>query len=420
MSLLKSAVKARIPLIAARTDDPANFREVVAEIIGHHDVRVARAVAQPMSGKYAMGGISATLNPGQVAVTEYHEWDWKGTEKWLSDNDVVLIVINPPELHPLMLDVGFVSVPVQLIADFVRASTNAVNINDYVAALSGLSLQNIDRISKLAQAEYHEFTPKSLRAIRKQFFQTVRGIEEVATEQMFYDASPELKEWLQFEGKLFRMGTHPVLTPRGFLFKGSPGTGKTSGAKYLAHELKVPLYRLDLGQVLNKWAGESDSRLNAALKQAESFQPCVLLIDEVEKLFEASNGSDIVTRLLSQLLWWLQEHTSKVLVVMTTNHEDKIPPELYRERRLDKVVEFTGLTNANLLSFMRELATRLSHIAVVPTEDLEALAWKMYPGGTILNGPTTLPSQSRATEQVLRLVKLKIVQQMKGESSVVS
>lgn len=415
MSLLKSAVKARIPLIAARTDDPANFREVVAEILGHPDVRVARAVAQPMSGKYAVGGISSALSPGQTAVTEYHEWDWKITEKWLSDNDAVLIVINPPDLHPLMLDVGFVSVPVQLIADFVRESTNAHNITDYVAALSGLSLQNINRISKLAQAEYQEFTPKSLRAIRKQFFQTVRGIEEVATEQLFYEAPDELQDWLKFEGKLFRVGTHPLLTPRGFLFKGSPGTGKTSGAKYLAHELNVPLYRLDLGQVLNKWAGESDSRLNAALKQAESFEPCVLLIDEVEKLFEASNGSDIVTRLLSQLLWWLQEHSSKVLVVMTTNHEEKIPPELYRERRLDKVVEFTGLTNANLLSFMRELAKRLSHIAAVPIKDLEALAGQMWKS----TDPAPF-SQSRVTEQVLRLVKLKIVQQMKGESSVVS
>lgn len=422
MSLLKTAVKARIPLIAARTDDPSGFRTVVAQILGHDQIVVARMTPTTtmMSGKIKGGGIGGSLTPGQIAITENTEWEWVATEAWLSTNNAVLIVINPPDLHPLMLDVGFVSVPVQLIADFVRENTDADNINDFVSALSGLSLQNVERISRMAQAEFGEFTPKSLRAVRKRFFQTVRGLEEVATDQLFYDPIPELTDWLKFEGKLFKMGTHPLLTPRGFLFTGSPGTGKTSGAKYLANELKVPLYRLDLGQVLSKWAGEADQRLSIALKQAESFEPCILLMDEIEKLFEMSSGSDLVIRLLSHLLWWLQEHSSKVLVIMTTNHADKLPPELYREGRIDKSVNFTGLTNANLLPFIRELATKLNHIAAVPTEDLEALAADLKEESAKCNGDPMKISQSRVTEQVLRLIKLKIVQQMKkGESSVI-
>lgn len=413
MSLLKTAVKARIPLIAARTDDPSGFRFVVEALTGS-EVRPVTLLSSSQSNggglKPPKPSISQVLTPGQVGVMEYQEVDWRATQDWLTKNNAVLIVMNPTEVDFRMLDVGFISVPTSLIEEFVKEHTDDPPAN-FVSALSGLSLQNIERVSKMAMAEFGEFTPTSLRAIRKQLFPVVRGIEEVATEQLFYDPSERLTEWLGFEGRLFKLGTPYLLTPRGFLFKGAPGTGKTSGAKYLAHQLKVPLYRLDIGQVLSKWAGESDQRLSTALKQAESFEPCVLLIDEVEKLFEVSNG-DIVSRLLGHLLWWLQEHTSKVLTVMTTNHIDKIPPELYREGRIDETVEITGLTNANVLFFMRELANKLSHIAVVPTEDLEALMVKM-------KGPYVNPTfvQSRVSEQVLRLIKLKIVHQMKGESS---
>jgi hypothetical protein len=412
VNLLKTAVKAGIPLIAARTDDPRGFGAVVEEITGMNVVAVKIIPSKVTNTKST---ISQFMKPNQLGVMEYDDLDWKSTQEWLEKHESILIVINCPEIHHRMLDVGFVSVPLQLIADFVRERVSEGEpIAKFVSALSGLSLHNIDRISRMATAEFGEFTPKSLRAIRKRFFQVVRGIEEVATEQLFYDPPEILKEWLKMEGILFTANTQPLLTPRGFLFTGLPGTGKTSGAKYLANQLNVPLYRLDLGQVLSKWAGESDQRLSTALKQAESFEPCILLIDEVEKLFETTNGSDILARLLGHLLWWLQEHSSKVLVVMTTNHAHKLPPELYREGRVDQSVNFTGLTNANLLPFMRDLAKKLDYIAAVPTEDLEALATKLRKAATG-NGDMAAISQSRVTEQVLRLIKLKIVQQMKGD-----
>ena len=71
---------------------------------------------------------------------------------------------------------------------------------------------------------------------------------------------------------------------------------------------------------------------------------CVLLLDEVEKIFSGNDDQGVTQRILSQLLWWLSEHRSKVLTVMTTNHLDNIPPELYRPGRIDRVVEIKRLT----------------------------------------------------------------------------
>lgn len=66
--------------------------------------------------------------------------------------------------------------------------------------------------------------------------------------------------------------------------------------------------------------------------------PCVVLIDEVEKVFQSGEDGGVTSRILSQLLWWLAEHRTRVLTVMTTNDYAAIPPELYRPGRLDKVM----------------------------------------------------------------------------------
>ena len=47
--------------------------------------------------------------------------------------------------------------------------------------------------------------------------------------------------------------------------------------------------------------------------------------------------------MMSQLLWWLAEHRSRVLAIMTTNNAKALPKELYREGRMDKVMVFEGL-----------------------------------------------------------------------------
>ena len=49
------------------------------------------------------------------------------------------------------------------------------------------------------------------------------------------------------------------------------------------------------------------------------------------------------TTMMSQLLWWLAEHKSRVLTIMTTNNSKVLPKELYREGRIDEVMWFSGL-----------------------------------------------------------------------------
>lgn len=217
----------------------------------------------------------------------------------------------------------------------------------------------------------------------------------LSTDFFFYDPPSPIVEWIGREGRFLTDYDEPLLTPRGLLFNGPPGTGKTMGAKYIARELDLPLYHLDVAGLMEKYVGESESNLRIALKQAENSAPCVMLIDEVEKLFAGqSDDSGVTSRMLSSILWWLQERKAKVFTIMTTNKEANIPPELYRPGRIDSAINFTLLDAAQAYLFETELAKRIA-----ATLDLN---WKM-----LLSELSAPLSHAAVTQSVLRKAKLE-------------
>jgi ATP-dependent 26S proteasome regulatory subunit len=154
-----------------------------------------------------------------------------------------------------------------------------------------------------------------------------------------------LKDYLLKKEKIFKnigeANKYGIELPKGILIVGFPGCGKTLSAKATAQLFKTPLLRLDIGRIMGKYVGESESNLQRAIKTAEAVAPCVLWIDELEKAFAGINSqggaSDITTRLFGQFLTWLQEKKSAVYVVATSNNIEKLPPEFLRRGRFDEL-----------------------------------------------------------------------------------
>jgi SpoVK/Ycf46/Vps4 family AAA+-type ATPase len=74
----------------------------------------------------------------------------------------------------------------------------------------------------------------------------------------------------------------------------------------------------------------------------EAVAPCVVLIDEVEKALAGLGSSDatdsgVTARLMSNLLYWLQEKTAPVYIMATANEVGKLPPEMLRKGRFDEL-----------------------------------------------------------------------------------
>ncbi len=151
-----------------------------------------------------------------------------------------------------------------------------------------------------------------------------------------------LKHWLDlrrtaFSGDAATFGVDP---PKGVLLLGVQGAGKSLAAKAIAGSWRVPLMRLDFAVLYNKFHGESERNLRAALKQAEAMAPCVLWVDEIEKGLASDGGESdggVSRRMLGTVLTWMAERTAKVFLVATANDVTQLPPELLRKGRVDEI-----------------------------------------------------------------------------------
>jgi len=106
------------------------------------------------------------------------------------------------------------------------------------------------------------------------------------------------------------------------LFDGPPGTGKTFTAEILAHELKLPLYRVHIPNVVSKWVGETERNIAEIFVRARAAR-AMLLFDEADSLFgrrstDAKSANDRYANMEVNLL--LQEiERYDGITVLTTN-----------------------------------------------------------------------------------------------------
>src|SRR5690606_21950540 len=157
-----------------------------------------------------------------------------------------------------------------------------------------------------------------------------------------------LKKWIAQRRAAFIGEKMPVKLdpPKGVLLLGVQGCGKSLAAKAIAGGFGVPLLRLDMGALYNKFQGETERNLRESLASAELLAPCVLWIDEIEKALATDTADEGVSqRVLGYLLTWMAERRAPVFLVATANQVHKLPAELLRKGRFDEVF-FVDLPDA--------------------------------------------------------------------------
>ncbi len=124
------------------------------------------------------------------------------------------------------------------------------------------------------------------------------------------------------------------------LFAGPPGTGKTMAAEAIASELQLPLYRIDLSQVVNKYIGETEKNLRRLFDAADAAD-LILFFDEADALFgkrtEVKDAHDRYANLeISYLLERMERF--KGLAILATNRRKDLDDAFLR--RLRFLIEF--------------------------------------------------------------------------------
>ena len=223
--------------------------------------------------------------------------------------------------------------------------------------LRGLTEEESDRAITQALVTRYGLFPETVTdvlAAKKELLRHSGMLEFIdATENMAGVGGLEnLKQWLSQRRGAWEEGAREfgLEPPRGMIILGVQGCGKSLCARAVAGEWKLPLVKFDTAAIYDKFVGETEKRIQKVFKIAEQLAPCVLWIDELEKVF-AGSGADsasadagVSSRLLASFLSWMQDRKSPVFVAATCNNVTVLPPELIRKGRFDELF-FVDLPN---------------------------------------------------------------------------
>jgi len=130
------------------------------------------------------------------------------------------------------------------------------------------------------------------------------------------------------------------LIPKGMIFWGPPGTGKTMFAKAMAAAIGAAITVVSGPELKSKWVGESEENLRRIFYQARQSAPSIIVFDELDSFATARGtytGSGVEHSMVNQLLTEMDgfHKEEMVFIVGTTNFVESLDPALLRPGRFE-------------------------------------------------------------------------------------
>ena len=294
----------------------------------------------------------------------------------------------------------------------LKRKLDAAGLDAMAGNLRGLTEEEAERAVSQALVARYELSPQTVIDVleaKKELLRHTGMLEFIdAPETMTSVGGLEnLKHWLAqrrgaWSDEARTFGLEP---PRGAIILGVQGCGKSLCARAVAGEWKLPLVKFDTAAVFDKYIGETEKRVQKIFRTAEGLAPCVLWIDELEKVFagsgpdSASVDAGVSSRILAAFLGWMQDRKAPVFVAATCNNVTALPPELIRKGRFDELffVDLPNQTERKLI-----LTIQLTRCKRSPSEfDLETIGQTAqgYSGAEIDAAVQTAMYQSFSDKQ---------------------
>ena len=165
------------------------------------------------------------------------------------------------------------------------------------------------------------------------------------------DLPPEVHEivaFLQNNEKYAEMGAK---MPKGILFVGPPGTGKTNIARTIAHNANASFFHGSGSEFVEMYVGVGPQRVRELFEKARNsirsgaYKTSIIFIDELDAIggkrtdFDNSEYRNTLNELLNQMDGFVQD--PGIVVLAATNKPDSLDSALKRPGRFDRIVEIS-------------------------------------------------------------------------------
>ena len=130
--------------------------------------------------------------------------------------------------------------------------------------------------------------------------------------------------------------------PRGMLFSGEPGTGKTLLAKAIAGEAGVPFLYMNASGFVEMYVGVGAKRVRELFRTARKNAPCIIFIDEIDAVGTdrsatvSSEQKQTINALLQEMDGF--DPRAGIFIIAATNNPDTLDKALVRSGRFDRQV----------------------------------------------------------------------------------
>lgn len=221
-----------------------------------------------------------------------------------------------------------------------------ISTDEFAKLSSGLSKKSIKDIKLKAEAEDVPISFDFIKEKKHSVLQKEYGdvLEFIYPEISFEDIGGMDKA----KSYLLKNIVNPIIkgdlrrVPMGILLCGPSGTGKTLLVNALAKASGFNCVKIDMSRILGQYVGESEKNFKKCLLGAQSQQPVIVFVDEIDTTFRRGDSGDsgVGRNIFSEFLQFTgnTNNRGKVIFIAATNRPDLLDPALKRAGRFDKKI----------------------------------------------------------------------------------
>ncbi len=214
-----------------------------------------------------------------------------------------------------------------------------VNIGNSLSTLLSITLIGMIAFIIYKKTRKNAITIKEFNKEDKTnvFFKDIAGNEEAK------ENAKDIVDFLKYPEKYKTLNAK---SPKGIIFYGEPGTGKTMLARAIASEANVPFYSACGSDFVEMYVGVGASRVRKLFKKARENKKAVIFIDEIDAIGKKratsiQNTNEEREQTLNALLTEMSgfSNDENIIVIAATNRLDILDDALIRAGRFDRHIE---------------------------------------------------------------------------------